>query len=377
MGHGSAVLSRRRLLIGGAAVVAGVEGILLARSDSEAVSLSKITGTVNTDVLTVRSGPSTSKSKIGQVTLNQTVTCLETSGSWFQIQRQTLTGWVASEYITLKPIVTTKTFDRGRTDRKMVALTFDCGEDTGFTKSILDTLDTKGVKASFGMTGKWTVANQALAARIGQSGHLLINHTYNHGSFTGFSDSSNAKLTPAEQVAELVSTEHKLVNYAGRSGKPWFRPPYGDYNNLVLRNIGAVGFAYNVMWTVDSLGWDGLSRQSIIDRCLANHGNGYIYLLHVGSQSQDGPALAAIINGLRNKGYSFGTVAQVLGVPTPTPKPTRTPTPKPTRTPTRTRTPTPKPTRTATRTPTRTPTRTDDDRNRGTSNRDHHLDGDD
>jgi len=66
------------------------------------------------------------------------------------------------------------------------------------------------------------------------------------------------------------------------------------------------------MWTVDSLGWKGISRDEIVNRCLANHGNGYVYLFHVGSRSQDSAALGRIIEGLRAKGYSFGTMAQVV-----------------------------------------------------------------
>ena len=69
------------------------------------------------------------------------------------------------------------------------------------------------------MTGKWVVANPELARRIARSGHLLINHTYNHRSLTGFS-TPDAALTPAQHVSELISTEQRLLKYAGGPGKP-------------------------------------------------------------------------------------------------------------------------------------------------------------
>src|SRR5215217_120777 len=257
-------LSRRRLLAVGAAAVAAAGGAMLALPKAGAVTLSGIKGTVNTDSLSVRSGPTTSYSRIGLLAFGQTVTCLETSGTWFKIQRPEITGWVASRYIKLTPVVTTKTLDRGRTDLKMVALTFDCGADRGYAASILDTLAAKGVKASFGITGRWLDANPDLAHRIGQAGHQLINHTLRHYSLTGVTTPDEALVTPAQHVSELVATEQRFAKYAGRRAKPWFRPPYGDYDALVLRDLGAAGFAYNVMWTVDSLGWDGLSRQGIV-----------------------------------------------------------------------------------------------------------------
>jgi hypothetical protein len=36
-----------------------------------------------------------------------------------------------------------------------------------------------------------------------------------------------------------------------------------------------------------------------------------VYVMHLGSQSRDGPALASIIEGLRDLGYGFATVASL------------------------------------------------------------------
>jgi peptidoglycan/xylan/chitin deacetylase (PgdA/CDA1 family) len=64
---------------------------------------------------------------------------------------------------------------------------------------------------------------------------------------------------------------------------------------------------------VDSLGWKGASTQQIVQRCLDGAVPGAIYLFHVGSASQDGPALQDVIDGLRARGYSFATVAALIG----------------------------------------------------------------
>jgi peptidoglycan/xylan/chitin deacetylase (PgdA/CDA1 family) len=41
-------------------------------------------------------------------------------------------------------------------------------------------------------------------------------------------------------------------------------------------------------------------------------GPGTILLMHVGAQSQDGPALQTVIRSLQRRGFKFVTVAQLL-----------------------------------------------------------------
>ena len=67
-----------------------------------------------------------------------------------------------------------------------------------------------------------------------------------------------------------------------------------------------------MLWTVDSLGWQGLSAAAITTRCLDRTVPGAILLFHVGAASQDAAALPAILAGLRQRGYEFGTVADVI-----------------------------------------------------------------
>ena len=194
----------------------------------------------------------------------------------------------------------------------MVALTFDAGSDTGFAAQILDTLAAERVTATFGLTGKWAEQNQALTTRIGAAGHQVINHTWDHRSFTGVS-AQPAVTSSAERRDQLDRTDAILSRLTGKTTKPWFRPPYGDFNASVHADVGAAGYRYNVLWSVDSLGWQGLTASAITARCLRGAEPGAIYLFHVGAASQDANALPAIISALRDQGYSFGTVTEVIG----------------------------------------------------------------
>ncbi|MSQ29489.1 MAG: polysaccharide deacetylase family protein [Dehalococcoidia bacterium] len=204
-----------------------------------------------------------------------------------------------------------RVIDRAPTSEKGVALTFDAGADRGYAEQILDTLRDTGVHASFGMTGQWAEANPDLLRRMVAEGHQLINHTQTHDSFTGFSTGRGPKSTEA-RARELALTEAAVQRIAGVTTKPYFRPPYGDMDASVSEDVYAQGYDIVAMWTVDSLGWNGLSRSGIEARCQRLAAPGAIYIFHVGSASQDGPALPAVIDGLRQQGYQAGTLDWLL-----------------------------------------------------------------
>jgi len=193
-----------------------------------------------------------------------------------------------------------------------VFFTFDAGADAGFTAQILDTLKANGIIAGFGVTGRWAEQNPDLVRRIAQEGHTIINHSYDHPSFTGLS-TSLPPLTQAQRWEQLEKTESIIQDLAGVSTKPYFRPPYGDYDDSVNADVYARGYLYNIMWTVDSMGWNGLASEAIVERCLSLAEPGAIYVFHVGSASQDAAALQAVIDGLRAMGYTIGAGIEGIG----------------------------------------------------------------
>jgi peptidoglycan/xylan/chitin deacetylase (PgdA/CDA1 family) len=193
----------------------------------------------------------------------------------------------------------------------LISFTFDAGSDVGYTVAILDTLKANGIRADFGIRGSWAEQNPTLLRRIVAEGHNIINHTYDHLSFTGRSTGTQP-LTQAQRWEQLDKAENVIKAITGTSTKPWFRPPYGDTDAGVQADAYARGYSTQVMWTIDSLGWDGLSAEEITQRVLSLAVPGAIVLFHVGAASQDANALQAIINGLRGRGYSFASVLEIL-----------------------------------------------------------------
>lgn len=200
--------------------------------------------------------------------------------------------------------------ERGDRAGKTVALTFDAGAGAGFTSAILDTLARKGIKGTFGLTGVWCEANADLCRRITAEGHTVLNHTYDHASWTGLSPHTKA-LTLEQRRDELQRAEAVLARTAGSDGRPFFRSPFGDRDADVERDLGAMGYRYNVLWTFDSNGWRGAKAAEIIERGVKAASPGAIYVFHVAEQ-QDALALERLIDGIAAAGYGFDTVQALV-----------------------------------------------------------------
>jgi peptidoglycan/xylan/chitin deacetylase (PgdA/CDA1 family) len=200
---------------------------------------------------------------------------------------------------------------RGDPSRRVAALTFDAGSDVGHTSRILDVLASNGVVATFGLTGAWASAHPELVERMAREGHQLVNHSYDHPSFTGRS-TATPPLSRADRFDQLARAEAAICDAGGAPAVPWFRPPYGDEDASVREDVALAGYRYLLMWTVDSLGWRGLAAPDIVQRCLAGAQNGAIYLFHVGAASADVSALQPIIDGLGAAGFDLVTVAAIV-----------------------------------------------------------------
>jgi peptidoglycan/xylan/chitin deacetylase (PgdA/CDA1 family) len=192
-----------------------------------------------------------------------------------------------------------------------VALTFDAGADRGNAARIIDLLNAEGIHATFGVTGQWAAANADLIRRMTAEGHQIVNHTWDHRSFTGVSTRTGS-LSAAQRVQELDRTDALIAALTGNTTKPWFRPPFGDRDPTVDAVVGADGYANELLWTVDSGGWQRLSTTDITARCLGGAVSGAIYLMHVGAESHDADALPAVVDGLRRMGYSFMTAEGLI-----------------------------------------------------------------
>jgi len=195
---------------------------------------------------------------------------------------------------------------RVATSSKVMALTFDFGSDAGNVSRILQVLADQGVKSTFFATGQAATNYPDAVRSVVAQGHEIGNHSYSHPYFTG--------LTSAQMADELSRAATAIRTATGQAPKPWFRPPYGDYNATVLQAVGNAGYGHTIMWSIDTADWQGVSSTAIRDKVLAGASPGAIVLMHVGGGATGTPdALPAMITGLRAAGYQLVTVSQLLG----------------------------------------------------------------
>ncbi|MBP1744431.1 MAG: polysaccharide deacetylase [Firmicutes bacterium] len=194
---------------------------------------------------------------------------------------------------------------KGSASSKVIALTFDDGDDGANIQAILAILADNNIKSTFFVTGKAAEDHPSLIRAITDAGHEIGNHSYSHPDFTTISYSS--------MQSQLSTTESILSGITGRTTKPYFRPPFGAYNSTVLQAVGDAGYTKTIYWTIDTIDWDGRSSYEIYTKVFNNATPGAIVLMHTGSGAPNTKyALQQMIDGLRSMGYSFSKVSDIL-----------------------------------------------------------------
>ncbi len=119
-----------------------------------------VTGTakVTTDSLNLRSGPGTSYSVIGRMTLNQVVQVLEgPNGVWYRVNANGVTGWASGDYLTVTPDSSTPSTG---TTAKVTTGVLNLRSGPATTYSILGTMSLNTVLPVLeGPSGGWYKVN--------------------------------------------------------------------------------------------------------------------------------------------------------------------------------------------------------------------------
>ena len=183
-------------------------------------------------------------------------------------------------------------------NRKVVALTFDDGPNPATTNQALDTLSKYGIKATFFVLGKNVSGNEEILKRMKADGHVIGNHSWSHPVLS--------KLSLDEAKKQITDTEDALTKVLGSSSK-LMRPPYGAITDDI-RNSLDLSF---IMWDVDSLDWKSKNEAAILTEIQHQVANGSIVLMH-DIHSPTVNALPRVIEYLKNQGYTFVTIPEML-----------------------------------------------------------------
>lgn len=189
------------------------------------------------------------------------------------------------------------------TQKNQVALSFDAAWGNEDTQEILDILAKHNVHVTFFMTGGWIDSFPDDVKRIAAAGHDLGNHSENHKNMSQLSD---------EQCKQEIMKVHDKVKALTGIEMQLFRPPYGDYDNHVIKDAYECGY-FPVQWSVDSLDWKDYGVENIIQTVTQNKAldKGAIILMHNGAK-YTAQALDTIITGLQDKGYEIVPISQLV-----------------------------------------------------------------
>lgn len=192
---------------------------------------------------------------------------------------------------------------------KLIALTFDDGPDKDLTPQVLDALERNGVVATFFMLGQnVSGADPALLQRMVDLGCEIGNHTWSHTVLSG--------VDAATAYEELQKCDDALMEKIGQKATV-IRPPQG----AGLYNDGLFQYSYDNHeyvvnwndiscpsdWQAPALGDAHYTAQHVIDNACESD----MVLLHDSHQSTV-DSLDEMIQGLKEKGYTFVTVSQLL-----------------------------------------------------------------
>ena len=191
-------------------------------------------------------------------------------------------------------------------EHPVIALTFDDGPSNTLTPKLLAVLEEKGVHVTFFMLGQMVIdADPAILTRMLADGDELGNHSYDHSIYTD--------LTEDQVRSELTKTNDAI--FAATGVYPTvMRPPTGGSNATVLALSKEMNMPV-ANWSYESCPEDWLKEhqtpefisQYVIDKAA----NGHIVLLH-DIHSATVESIAAMIDGLKAKGFRFATVSELL-----------------------------------------------------------------
>ena len=197
---------------------------------------------------------------------------------------------------------------------KKIVLTFDDGPDPEYTPKILDILKREHVPAAFFVVGEMAEKNIPLLRREYEEGYEIGNHTFFHPNISTIS---------IKRVdLELNATRKLIESVTGRS-TILFRPPFNaDAEPETLAEVIPVAESRNQSYitigeSIDPWDWvPGVTRDSIVARVERRKDLGSMLLLHdAGGDTRQATvdALPIIIHNLKKEGYTFTTIADVLG----------------------------------------------------------------
>ncbi len=186
-------------------------------------------------------------------------------------------------------------------DDNKASISFDAAWGNEDTQQLIDILAKYQVKATFFVVGGWVDKYPESVKALADAGHEVMNHSNTHPYMT--------KLSSQGMLDEVNACADKVEKVTGVRPK-LFRPPYGDYNDTLIRTLNENGF-YGIQWSVDSLDWKELPASEITQRVTSKIEAGSIVLFHNAAKHTP-EALPGILEAIAAKGIELVPISQLI-----------------------------------------------------------------
>ena len=191
------------------------------------------------------------------------------------------------------------------TKNKQIALTFDISWGEERPGPILDILEQNGLnhKVTFFLSSPWSQNHPEIVKRIVESGYEIGSHGHKHVNYS--------KLTDEEIETQIKKAHEILTQLTGQTPK-LLRTPNGDFDTRVIKTANRLGYTV-IQWDTDSRDWMNPGVNEIVKRVMNQVHPGDIILMHASdSCKQTHEALPILIKQLKEKGYEFVTVSDLI-----------------------------------------------------------------
>lgn len=192
------------------------------------------------------------------------------------------------------------------TSKKVISLTFDDGPSPTYTPQVLAILKQYNARATFFEVGNKMERFPNVVRQVVQDGHELGNHSMTHPYKNRFGlERMRLEIFQADQIIQKYQPNHPKL----------FRPPGGYIDNILLHEAIKQGYKV-VLWSYhqELKDWSQPGAQVMANHVIRHARNGDIILLHDGGgdRSQTIQALKIILPALKQKGYQFVSVSELL-----------------------------------------------------------------
>jgi len=189
---------------------------------------------------------------------------------------------------------------------RKIALTFDDGTCVECVKRIIDVLEQTGTHATLFPNGvyadSWVPQTSRIKSMVASGQVTLGNHTFSHHASTQIGAEAFGQ--------DLQRNEDWIQKTFGITARPWFRPPYGDYNSGTVEKAGELGYTNVVMWSGTLADTSPHPKAYLLNAIKYWARPGRIILMH-GNLSPTANNLPAILALLKRMNLTPVTIAEL------------------------------------------------------------------